>query len=401
MSFIYTRAMLKTRINAGIQGKIGMLISSEDTMNESVREVTSDFDLQSARRKATLTPKLFSDIFDYAAPSDLDMNKITDLPPQVKRDGQEFFMITPEEFDRKKENVSGFIALDEFNNTSILKIALDVDDKQQTVSDLDSLTSGGGTWAAFGDAENVEADSDNFVKGAGSIKFDISAAGGTTAGIKNTGLNSFDMSDFLNGNGAAFAWVYLTDKTNVTNLIVELGSSESAFHRQTVTSRHDGTGFVDGWNLIRWDMTSLSDTGTPTDTAITYAAVYMTKAAGKVSETDYRVDWLVLKRGEIYDIKYYTKYGWTTSTGAYIENSTSDSDLLVASKTEFNLITLKGREIAAREVLDFDLASQWENKYEKKLAQYKLLNPSEAKIQTNEYYNYETNENNQVIRTII
>lgn len=389
MAFIYTRANLKTRINAGIQGKIGMLISDEDLMNDAVREVNNDIDLRSAKREAELSPKLFDGIYDFAAPSDLDANKIIDLPAQVKREGQEFFLITPEEFDRKKENLDGFIAIDDYNGSRILKIALNVDDDTITVSEFDSITSGGGTWSAFGDGTNIRKDGDNYVKGSASLKWDIDSAGGTTAGVQNTALNSFDIAtDYLGGNSSAFVYVYLTDKTNVTNFILRLGSSSSNYSSKTVTAQHDGTAFVDGWNLLRFDLTSLTETGTPVNTAIDYAAIYMTKDAAKVSETDYRCDWLVIKKGEIYKIKYYTKYGWQTSAGAYQENSSDDGDLLVADKDEFNLIVTKGRELAAREVNEFETAAVYENQYDKKKKVYILRNPSEAKIMTSEYYNY-------------
>ena len=389
MAFVYTRSDLETRMNAGIHGRIGVLISKENTMNAAVRKVIGDFDLRSARRKATLSPKLFQGIYDFAAPSDLKAYSIIDIPPQAKRNSDEFFLITSEEFDRKKSGLDGFIAIDDFNATRVLKIALRVDDKEKVISTLDTLNAGGGTWVLFGDAENLRKDNDNFIKESGSIRYDISSAGGTTAGIQNTGLNSFDLDDdYLGGNGAVFVWKYLTSATDVTNFILRIGSSDSAYHQKTITAQHDGTAFVNGWNLLRFDLTSLTDTGTPNDDAITFVAIYMTKATGKVSETDYRFDWLVLKRGVIHEIRYYSKFGWQSAAAAYKENSTLDSDLLVADTDEFELFVLKATEMAAKEAKDFEVATDAKEEYKERLAEYKLRNPSEAKIMTNEYYAY-------------
>lgn len=389
MAFIYTRSDLKTRMNSGIHGRIGVLISSENTMNTAVRRVIGDVDLRSARRKATLSPNLFSDIFDYAAPSDLKAGSIIDIPPQAKRNNDEFFLIPTEEFDRKKSGLNGFIALDDFNGTRVLKIALDVDDKSMVISTLDTLTAGGGTWVLFGDGENLRRDFDNFIKESGSIRWDISAAGGTTAGIQNTGLNSFDLDDdYLGGNGAAFVWAYLTSATDVTNFILRLGSSSSVYHSKTITTQHDGTAFVNGWNLLRFDLTSLTDTGTPDDDVIDFVAIFMTKATGKVSETDYRFDSLVLKKGEIHEIRYYSKFGWQSSAGAYKENSTIDSDLLVADTDEFELYVEKAIEIAAKEAKDYETAAVAAATYKEILKEYKLRNFSESKVMTNQYYAY-------------
>lgn len=389
MAFIYTRSDLKTRINAGIHGRIGVLISPENTMNASVRKVLGDFDLRSNRRKSNLSPNLFKGIHDFAAPSDLKGYTIISIPAQADTQTSEFFLIPTEEFERKKNNLDGFIAIDDFNGVRILKIALQVDDKERVISTLDSLNAGGGTWVSFGDGENLRKDTDNFIKESGSIRWDISSAGGLTAGIQNTGLNSFILGDdYLQGNGVVFVFAYLTDKTNVSNFILRLGSNNSNYHQKTITTQHDGTAFVTGWNLLRFDLTSLTDTGSPDDDAITYAAIYFTKTAGKVSETDYRFDWLVLKRGVIHEVRYYSKFGWQTSAGAYQENSTNDSDLLVADTDEFELFVLKGTEMAAKEAKDYEVALDAKEEYKERLADYKIKNPSEAKIMTNEYYAY-------------
>lgn len=389
MAFIYTRSQFKTRINAGIQGKIGMLISSEDTMNEAARQVISDVHLRSARRKATLSPNLFTDIFDFVAPSDLYMDRLISLPPQAQTQVTEINLIPTEEFDKQKFNLDGAVSIDDFNGTRRLRVAMKVDDKGVVFSQLDSLTSGGGTWVAFGDATNLTADTDNFIKGNGSINWDIDASGGTTAGIENTGLNSIDLDDeYLGGNGAVFVWAYLTDATNVTNFILRIGSSNSNYYSKTITAQHDGTAFVDGWNLLRFDLTSLTETGTVDDDTVDYAAIYMTKDAAKVSETDYRFDWLAVKKGAIHEVRYYTKYAWQNTSGTYLENSSDDSDLLIADTNEFNLYLLKGRELAAEEVGEYDIAAYNREKYIAAVQLYQKENPSEAKLLTQEYHKY-------------
>lgn len=399
----YTRSNLKSRINAGILGKIGMLVSSEDMINQAAREVASEMDLRSLRRKADLSPKLFEQIYDYASPSDLLAYKIIDIVPQIRRtvndlhsrgghhhgfhNNQEWYLVPSEEFDRlKRGNMVAFL---DANFVKKLRIAAVIDDKTAVISEMDSLSSGGGTWEAFGDGTNLRKDNDNFVKGNGSIRWDISSAGGTTAGIKNTSLNSFDLDDnYLGGNGAAFVWVFINSVTDITNYILRLGSSESDYNTKTITSAHDGTGFVAGWNLLRFDLTNLSQVGTPNNDAINFAAIFMTKATGKVSETDYRFDWLVLKKGQIYEVHYYSKFAWQTSAGVYIENSTDDSDLLNADTDEFQLFIKKAVSIAAEEVSEGAIADKAERDYKRKRKEYQLNNPSEAKIMTSEYYDY-------------
>lgn len=386
---IYTRADLKSRVNAGIHGRIGVVVDEDDLMNDIARSVIGDIDLRSAIRRGTLTPKLFNGIYEYTAMTDLKEMGIIDIPAQIKRDNDDFYLVTPTEFERMKGRAPGaVIAIDHYNGTPKLLLSKNIDDENRVIAELDSLTSGGGTWQAFGDGTNLTRDGDNYIKGAGSINWDISAAGGTTAGIKNDSLTAYDIEDFLGGNGAAFVWVYLSDEENITNFILRLGQSSSQYYSKTVTAQHDGTAFAEGWNLLRFDLVSLTETGSPAATDLDYAAIYMTKTTGKISQTDFRFDWLVLKRGEIYNTKYYSKYPWISSVGVYKENSTDDSDLLVADTTEYELYILKGKQLAAEEANEFEIASKYESQYNDKRARYLKQNPSERRVMSEQYYEF-------------
>lgn len=389
MSFIYTQADLQTKINSGVQGKFDIVTSKQDVMNGSVRDLLTKVDLLSTLRRTNLAPNLFNGIFPYTCPADLASYNIVDIPAQAKRADGEWQLTTPEEFDIKDGAKTGMLAIDDYNGTRILKLASAVDSDSITVAELDSLTSGGGTWSAFGDAENLAADDADYVKGAGSIKWDISSAGGTTAGIVNTGVTSVDISDYLGGTSAFFIWVKINSATNLTNYILRFGSSSSNYYSKTVTTQADGTAFVAGWNLLKFDVSSLTETGSVTDSAITYFAIYMTKTAGKVSETDYKMDWLVLKKGIVSFVKYYSSYGWQTSAGAYIQNSTASTDLLVAGESEYNLHIQNGIIHAMNEIgFSIPEVEKAEQKLEKMINEYIQRNPSQRKILITDYYNF-------------
>ena len=286
MAFIYTRSDLKSRMNAGIHGKQGMLISADETVNESVRECFGPgfldekgrlmpIDFRSARRRTTLTPNLYAGVFDYACPSDLAAHKLIDIPAQAKRQDGEFFLVPTTEFEMKKQK--GMVAIKDYNESRILQVVSQVNDKEILVSELDSLTSGasdGSSWALFGDGTSVAADNDNFVKGNGAIKFNLSAAGGTTAGIQHAAIRAIDITEYLGGTSAFFVWAYITSTTNLTNYILRFGTDSSNYYSKTVTAQHDGTAFVNGWNLLRFDISSYSTTGTPTNTDIKYFGIH-------------------------------------------------------------------------------------------------------------------------------
>jgi hypothetical protein len=248
---------------------------------------------------------------------------------------------------------------------------------------LDTLTADGGTWTLFGDATNVVADADNYVKGGGSVTFDLVGAG-TTAGIYNDAITAFDISDFVNA-GHVFAWVYINSTTNLTNWILRIGSSASAYYSQTVTTTNESASFVAGWNLLRFDFASMSETGTVDDENIDYIALYMTKTSGK-SDDGYRVDSIILHTGEIHNVLYYTRYPWQSSAGTFLENSTADTDLLNAETDEFDGFVYRGKVELFKELRRFDLAKDAKADYEEWKKEYKERNPSERVHYDRFYY---------------
>lgn len=377
MSAIYTQSQLRSDVNARIKGKIGVLVDAQSTLNQGVRQVLSDLDLVSTRRRTALTPNLFSGVFGaYAAPTDLKGYGIITIQNQKWTRTPAWSLVPYEQFLRRQDQQT--IAISDYDFIRKIFLNITISDTKTTLSTLDSLTAGGGTWALLGDATGVIEATDNHIEGAGSIKFDLSAAGGTTAGIQNTTLTQVDLSDYFNGDGNCLVWVYITSPTNLTNFILQVGSSSSNYHSKTVTTQADGTAFVAGWNLLNFDLSTTTETGTPVETAVDYCAIYMTKTAGKISETGYRFDQILFRRGEINNIYYYSEYGWQSSSGTYKENSTTSSDLLNAGAEEYELILAKCTELAADEVDEDKVSEKQSSKYKELKKYYKMSNPSEA-----------------------
>lgn len=383
----YTRSQLKARISARIKNKQGMLLDFNGTVNDAVREVISQVKLRSQKRKSTLAPNLFSDVYQYNCPTDLDDQSIVDLSPQVLRTKFSDWMLTmPEEFDRKKATNDRLLAILDHDNVKKLLVSKRVNDEQLIISTMDADNAGGGTWTVIGDAENLTEDNDDYINGGASLKFDIGSGATTTAGLKNTSLTSFDFTEYK--NNSVFAWVYITSTTNLTNFILRLGSSDANYYEKTVTTTNEGTAFVQGWNLLRFDFGTASTTGSPTITAFTYAALFMTKTAGKINETGYRFDYLVAKKGKIYNLFYYSNYPWETSAGTWIANSTDDSDLLHADETEFTMFVEKGVELAGMECEEDDASTKAGARFVAMADNYGRMNPDESLVLMNQYYEF-------------
>ena len=387
-----TRTTLKTKFAYGISGKIEDSVQST-LINEAAKELALDVNLASLKRRTAMSPALFDENYQYAFPASGKVDGIIDIVPQHDRTRFDDWRLTTfEEFDRLKEdqrmdqygdpirinrNVwtgENLIAVDQRDATTKLLVSKPVDDNVVTIDGMNVL----GSWASVGDAENVVVDSANYIKGSASIRYDIGTGGTTTAGIYNASVTTFDVTDFKT-QGSCFVWVYLSNATSITNFILRVGSSASAYYSMTATTANDGSTLVTGWNLLRFDFSGKSTAGTPDDDACDYVSLYMTKAAGKVSQTAFRFDNLIMALGVCYDILYYSKYPWILdSDDSWAEESAADADTINLDILEIKILEYKYRELAEGYLRNFNGVETNRQLYENQKRIYLSNAPDES-----------------------
>lgn len=361
-------------------------IDQQGVVNFAVREVIRKMDLRSTKRIGAIID-LFTDIYDTTCPPDLKGQKIIDLIPQVRRSPNfEVELVPAEEFDRRKTFEKHLVAFNDHDMLRKLRVAVLVNSQKITISPLDNLTSGGGTWTAVGDATNLRADTQNFLEGNGSILWDIGAGATGSAGIKNTALNTFDISNYLL-QGSVFLWTYIQSASGITNFTLQLGSDSSDYYQVQVTATNEGNAFSVGWNLLRFDLANATKSGTPVSTSCTYASLVMNSSPAITNSVNWRFDGLMIMNGALNNVAYYSKYGWQDSaTGAWKENSTTSTDFLNVDTEEFNLIALRGKIESDRRLRDWNAHAVDTAAFTDAAAEYLDQYPSEAKLLTQTYY---------------
>lgn len=373
-------------IDSARRSNISNVITVLTYLNRAARLVVGEVDLRSTKRNSPLSTDLFDDVYSYAAPSDIKGDGIIDFVPQVNRATDfRLELVSEPEFDRQKTIKNNIVAMANDELVNRILFSGDVTDTVLSVATLDNLTADSGTWVLFGDATAVAADTTNYVKGGGSVKFDL-VGSGTTAGISNTGLTTFDITDYIN-DGQVFVWVYVNSTTNLTNFIIRIGNDITAnYYTQTITTNHEGVAFVAGWNLLRFDFASMTQTGTVAPTTCDSVAIYMTKSSGK-SDDGYRIDDISLHTGQIHSVIYYSRYPWQNSSGTYLENSTATTDLLNAETDEYDGFVFRGKMELFRELRRWDLVKDAKTEYDAWKANYQRKNPSERVQRNRNYYN--------------
>lgn len=384
-TYLYTD--LSTAVNEGISGKKSNLINERALYNRGIREVNSLIDVRTQKRKVQISPGIYTKVYSYAAPSDIKDTAVVDIQKQTNRK-EEFFLTTPEEFDRTKTFRTGLIAFDDHDFIKLLNLSTELNTTEVAINEFDSLTANG-TFVASGDASAMSIDAVNFINGNASLQFS-SASSVNPAVITNSNMAAIDLTKF--NSHELFLWVYIPSTTGLTNFILNWGSDASNYWTQTVTTTHEGLAFQIGWNLLRFNWPATS-TGSPVITAVNYFQVTITKTGSMAAQTQWRLDFLVARYGEIHSIIYYSKYGWQNNTYSYIENSTADTDYLVADTDEFDLYVGYCTFLASKAVrMDANDRKSISDAWDKIQARYVQRFPSDRKLYQDTYYEFATIE---------
>ncbi len=350
---------------------------------EAARNVVARIDPKETRRVTNIENALYYSVNKYTVPTDLKGDKIIDIRPQTNREWWNYFTnVYSVDFDLYRTDQTFNVESD--SGTKYLRASRDLP-RGPVLSTLTDITSNG-TWVAGSNASNLREDTLNTIVGNASLRFDISASG-TTGYIENTGLTSIDLS-LYEDIGALFLNIFLPDASNVTNVILRWGSSSSNYWSKTVTANADSTVFRDGWNGVRFDWSGATETGTPDSTAVDYVRITVTYNG--TANANYRVNYLVVELGRIYEIVYYSKYLFKDEvTDAWKAAPTADADEINLDVDSYNLLLYEMALLAAQELQGEDSSfdvNYWENKKTEVWKDYMSNNKSEAIKRGETYY---------------
>lgn len=357
----------------------------------AARQVLLDVDPQETIRITQFTNPIYTNVYDYALPSDLKGNKVIDIRPQVNRLSRDVYnQDYSQQFDLAKQNL--YNGQNQFNinfNTSVKTIRIDAPflTPPTLVNQAESIT-GNGTWAVDGvGATSLTVDNVNFVSGAGSLKFNL-AAGQVTGYIQNSTFSAVDLSTLVN-QGTLFVYVYLPTASSVTSVNLRWGSSSSNYYSQSATTNQQGNAFVNGWNLLAFAWNGSTTTGTPVSTAINYLRVTYTYDG--TLQTGVHLNNVTASLGSILELVYYSKFLFRDgSSGAYQETVTADSNLVNLDTESYNLLFSQVAYLCAQQQQGLDAAffdsNFWLQQYNENLARYQAMYKSQVQKPRMIYY---------------
>lgn len=377
-----TIADLKTRLESKVHGSYESVTDVDGLIAEAARNVLLMIDPMETKRVAQLSNAIYDQVYSYALPADLKGDKILDIRPQGSRLQSDIANQTySQNFSIHKDSDTFSIEM----NSGVKTISLN---KPQTAAIVLNACDGvatNGTWAVGGNGTDIAADTLNKISGNASIKFNISASG-SSAYVENPTMSAQDLTSIEN-DGAIFTWVYIPNTSNITSVSIRFGSSSSDYWSSSVTATQDNTAFVVGWNLLRFDWSGLTATGTPDSSAVDYIRVTFAYDGTAVSSV--RVDSIVAQLGKIYELVYYSKYLFKSSAGVWQEEPLDDGDIINLDVEGRNLLLyeccyLVGQEFGGEDS-SFD-SNYWEKKRNEAWKKYMQTYKTERRKPQVSYY---------------
>ncbi len=401
-----TLAQLKSDITPKLKGTSLRQISDiYAVVAGAANRMLARLDPEETRRTVTMSTPFFDNVNDYALVT--DFKRMIDIRPQVNRLAQpgrsHYQQTSPRQFN---ENLMPNSFSIRWNNMirSLRSQRLPAGNVVQ-LDTFDSATANG-SWAASGDASGLFTEILNIVEGNGALGFNISGSTGVSV-LTNSTAAAADLSAYLYEDSSfLFVWIPLNTSAYFTNFKLRRGSAAGAYKEATATTKADGTAFTDGWNMIKFDWSIATTTGSPDNTKNTYRVLTVTTVSTHAI-TGVLVDNWTDSLGNLYEIEYYSEYMFRTAAGSWIAAPTLDTDLVNVGPASYEILKaemmiditqeIRTGPVRAAELADWRimLNGQPPNRYIKDpqyrglYADYMMKFPSSAIVTQTRHYDFD------------
>jgi len=370
----YRVSDLKNDLAGKLHGtNLDKLFNPNGLIENAGREVVKDLDLEETRRKSEL-PFVYLDDPLLALPSDMNKKKFV----RINIAGQDDFKLV---LSNTKNNQEENIDIKYINGFKAMEVeGVEVPEGLQLI-DFDSSADLTGS-----NIDDIKRDPYDYIQGTGSVSFRQVAPGPFS--ITANGL-SLNLIGHMN-ESSFYMFIKIPPKGNLAQFKIKAGTDALNCFEITTTRTVYGTGFVDGWNLVKLDWRDAVNTGIPDPTNINFIESSFGDVSG-LALTGWKVDAITSNIQDQSEIEYYSKYLFISEEGVLSPRISSDDNALVIQEG-YDLLLYKLCELASQQVHDYGYkpgASEsyyWKGKYEKEKMNYVQDMPSSAKRPTTNYY---------------
>lgn len=296
-------------------------------------------------RQAYLEEAIYDQVNAYAIPSDLEGDKVINLRKlsgyrNVDRMERPLEQVYRRRFDQYRQGSRNVFSINYTNGLKTMSLFRPnglPTHQSLCINEADSLTQGG-TWTTGGNVVNLNFDKLKYISGHGSISFDFNNSA-TTGFLELTLTNPVDLFTFLE-RGAVFTWLDISNFLILSSVKLILESTPGQYFEMTVNSPHDSNVWQNDWNLLKYQLSSMTTVNAPNPRAITKVRFEFV-TTGLVMNGCH-LDNIVARRGQVYEIAYESAYIIKdANTGAWKKRATSPTDIVLAEEDTYQILMLE------------------------------------------------------------
>lgn len=331
---MYTVAKLKDSVSGILSGlNLSNVADLNGALERAARTLVQKADIMEANGKQVVT--VYSQVFDYAAPSTIFGGTLYDFRPQAINRNESDYVYKEyiSDFDRTKLTLPNGVQLT-FEYSKGVGTMRVVSARSTTAAVLDPMTDTSG-WTAAGSASVLVTDGTDYYNGGDSLRFTLT---GASTGTLTKTIAAGDMTPY-NGVGVVFLALKIPSTASAATLLssvaIRLGSSATAYTTVTATQGFLGAWTVGEWLLVALDLATGINTGSPSYTSITYLQVLLTTTA---TITNMRVGGIWASLPTPYTLIYGSSAIFIASaTGVQSLTITDDNDQIVLNPAAYTL----------------------------------------------------------------
>ncbi len=334
----HTVSQLKDSVSGMLSGiDLGNVDNLNGALERAARILVQKADVPEASGIQNIS--LYSGVYDYPCDPKIFGTAINDVRPAGGYRNYNNFATKRmgETFDRTKQFVSQATqtAFEYVNGTPIIRISTGLTPQQTIISTMSSTTD----WTASGSASGLTEDQSMYYVPPASLRFTLT--GSSTGILTNTLQTPIDLSAFQ-GVGVCFLALMIpqgSTASNLTNIVVRLGSSDTAYVSMTETEGFLGSWVSGEWLLVAFDLASVTTVGSPAFTAIDYLQV---RFAHTATFTNMRIGGFFVSLPVPVQILYqsaaiFLPVGSTTA----LTTITSDTDTIILNDPAYTILELE------------------------------------------------------------
>lgn len=275
---MYTVAKLKDSVSGILSGlNLDNVADLNGALERAARSLIQKADILEASGRQVFN--VYDHVYDNLAPATIFGGCVYDFRPQGtdRNDGDYVYKQYIEQFDRTKMLLPNGVQLTfEANKGVGLMRVASARATARALLDPMSDTTG---WTAAGSASGLTKDSIDYYEAPSSLRLLLT---GASTGTLTKTITAGDLTDYQ-GVGVVFLALKIPSTASAATLLssvaIRLGSSASAYTTVTAATGYLGAWTLGEWLLVALDLSTGSDTGTPSYSNITYLQVRLTHTA--------------------------------------------------------------------------------------------------------------------------